>query len=83
MLLEKAREMRDFLIDAHGYSADQLPKLEPSNNGYHWVTRWRLFHNISKRHHWNRLKVSWAKLKKRIRTNLTNIFRLTTIIFHH
>ena len=83
MLLEKAREMRDFLIDAHGYSADQLPKLEPSNTGYKWVKRWRLFHNISKRHHWNRLKVSWLKLKKRIRTNLTNIFRLTTTIFHH
>ena len=75
ILLEKARAMRQFLIDEHGLPASDLPALEPDNTGYKWLGRWRIFHNISKRYHWNRLKVSWAKIKRRVGTYLTTIFR--------
>ena len=75
ILLEKARAMRQFLIDEHGLPASDLPLLEPDNTGYHWLHRWRKHYNISKRYHWNKLKVSWAKIKGRVRTFLTNIFR--------
>ena len=75
MLLEKAREMRQFLIDEHGLPASDLPLLESDNTGYRWVHRWRISYNLSKKYHWNRLKVSWAKIKRRVRTYLTTIFR--------
>ena len=75
MLLEKAREMRQFLIDEHGLPASDLPLLESDNTGYQWLHRWRISHNLSKKYHWNRLKVSWAKIKRRVRTYLTTIFR--------
>ena len=77
MLLQKAREMKQWLINAEGIPADSLPKLERNNSGYKWLQRWRKFYNISKRHHWNRLKVSWKKIKARCYVHLTNIFRLT------
>ena len=76
MLLDKAREMKRWLIAEEGIPAHSLPKLEPSKTGYAWLHRWRHFYNISKRHHWNRLKVSWKKIKARCHIHLTNIFRL-------
>ena len=76
MLLDKAREMKRWLIDEEGIPAHSLPKLEPSKTGYAWLHRWRHFYNISKRYHWNRLKVSWKKIKARCYVHLTNIFRL-------
>ena len=75
ILLEKARAMRQFLIDEHGLPASDLPLLESDNTGYRWVHRWRISYNLSKKYHWNRLKVSWAKIKRRVRTYLTTIFR--------
>ena len=77
MLLQKAREMKQWLMDEEGIPADCLPKLEPNKIGYNWFGRWRRFYNISKRYHWNRLKVSWKKIKARCYVHLTNIFRLT------
>ena len=76
MLLDKAREMKKWLIEEEGIPARSLPKLEPNKTGYAWLHRWRHFYNISKRYHWNRLKVSWKKIKARCYVHLTNIFRL-------
>ena len=76
MLLDKAREMKMWLIVEEGIPAHSLPKLEPNKTGYSWLQRWRHFYNISKRYHWNRLKVSWKKIKARCHIHLTNIFRL-------
>ena len=75
-LLDKAREMKKWLIEEEGIPARSQPKLEPSKTGYAWLHRWRHFYNISKRYHWNRLKVSWKKIKARCYVHLTNIFRL-------
>ena len=80
-LLDKVREMKQFIIDeSNGLSAEELNrlKLDPNKTGYKWLDRWRRWYNISKRHAWNKLKVSWEKIKKRCKVLLTNIFRLMT-----
>ena len=44
ILLDKVREMRQFIIDeSNGLSAEELnlPKLEPNNTGFHGLNRWR------------------------------------------
>ena len=62
LLLRKAQEMKDFLINVEKVDPNELPILE-EGAGRMWLTRFRRFYNISKRHHWNRLKVSWQKIK--------------------
>ena len=74
ILLNKAREMRQWLIDHEEVEESDLPKLVDAA-GRQWLRRWRLKYNISLKHHWDRLKVSWPKIKKRVEVLLTNIFR--------
>ena len=44
-LLDKAREMKKWLIEEEGIPARSQPKLELSKTGYAWLHRWRIFYN--------------------------------------
>ena len=78
MLVDEARHMVKDLIKEQKRDPDSLPKLNNYSTARSWLQRWRRWYNISRRYHWNRLKVSWAKVKKRCRILLSNIFRLAT-----
>ena len=74
MLLSKARELRAELAQ-HGWPQHDLPKLV-GNAGAQWFRRWRKTYGISRKVVGMKLKVSWAKVKRRTRVLLGNIFRL-------
>lgn len=80
ILLNKARELAAFLEKEKIVSHNALPSLDDAA-GRMWISRWRKRYRISKRHSWNRLKVSWSKVKSRTRTLLSNIFRFQLINF--
>ena len=74
MLMNKARELRQILLDDN-WSEMDLPKLE-GDAGRQWFRRWRLQYGIVKKVVGMRLKVSWKKVKSRVAVLLGNIFRL-------
>ena len=73
MLMKQARELRAELVHSGWLDAD-LPKLI-GNAGHAWFRRWRKMYGISKKVIGMKLKVSWTKVKRRIRVYLGNIFR--------
>ena len=74
LLMKKARELRADLVH-HGWREADLPKLV-GNAGHQWFKRWRKMYGIVKKVTGMKLKVSWVKLKRRIRVLLGNIYRL-------
>ena len=72
LMLKKARELC-IELKSNGMSDRDLPKLE-GNAGHAWFKRWREMYNISRRMTGMKLKVPWAKVKKRIRVFLGNIY---------
>lgn len=74
MLMKKVRELRQDLINKHWKEAE-LPRLDGAA-GRNWFLRWRKHYRIVLKTTGMKLKVSWIKLKRRIRVFLGNIFRL-------
>ena len=74
MLMTKVRELRLDLLNKKWPEKD-LPNLE-GGAGRGWFCRWRKHYGIVKKTTGMKLKVSWSKLKRRIRVFLGNIFRL-------
>jgi len=74
MLMKKARELRAELVFKKWPEHD-LPNLVDAA-GRMWFYRWRKAYGIVKKVTGMKLKVSWNKLKRRIRVFLGNIFRL-------
>ena len=74
LLMTKARELRADLSQRGWLDAD-LPKLV-GNAGAQWFRRWRKIYGIVHKVTGMKLKVPWAKVKRRIRVLLGNIFRL-------
>ena len=74
LLMKKARELRTELEHA-GWPQADLPKLE-GNAGHQWFQRWRQMYGIVRKVTGMKLKVPWAKVKRRIRVFLGNIYRL-------
>ena len=74
MLMKKARELRADLVFKK-WPENDLPKLD-GGAGRTWFCRWRKAYGIVKKVTGMKLKVSWNKLKRRIRVFLGNIFRL-------
>ena len=70
--------MYRYLLQSGTVQWQDLPKLITTSGVKSWLARWRRRYGISKRSSWNRLKVTWEKVKSRCRTLLTNIFRLAT-----
>ena len=70
--------MYRYLLRSGTVPLEDLPKLDTNSGIKSWLLRWRRRYRISKRSSWNRLKVTWARIKQRCRTLLTNIFRLAT-----
>ena len=74
MLLNKAKELREALIDS-GMTEESLPKLE-EGAGWQWLWRWRREYNIVFKATGMQLKVSWRKILRRAAVYLKNVFRL-------
>ena len=74
MLMNEARALRSTL-ESEGCPAADLPKLDGAA-GRMWFLRWRKFYGIVKKVTDMKLKVPWAKVKRRIKVFLGNIFRL-------
>ena len=74
LLLDKARGLRQSLLD-QGWASEDLPKLD-GGAGASWLYRWRLEYGLSIQATGMQLKVLWSKVKSRVRTHLTNLFRL-------
>lgn len=72
MLLTRAR---DLAADLDFEGVTDLPKLE-GNAGAQWFKRWRAMYGITKKVTGMKLKVPWAKVKRRVKVLLGNIFRL-------
>jgi len=74
LLMKEARDMRADL-EARGWPMEDLPKLI-GNTGAQWFKRWRETYGIVKKVCGMKLKVPWAKVKRRIHVLLGNIYRL-------
>ncbi len=74
LLMKEARDMRADL-EARGWPLADLPKLI-GNTGAQWFKRWRETYGIVKKVCGMKLKVPWAKVKRRIHVLLGNIYRL-------
>ena len=74
LLLARARELHEQLLREH-WRESELPKLI-GNAGKAWLWRWRKQYDIVKNVLGMKLKVSWAKVIRRVRVLLMNIFRL-------
>ena len=78
MLMDHARLLVSRLANSPEVSGEPLPMLEGSA-GRSWFYRWRLQYKIVARVAEMKLKVSWAKVKRRTRVLLQNIFRLRAL----
>ena len=74
LLMNRARELRAELVHA-GWNEKELPKLV-GPAGAAWLYRWRKLYGISKQVTGMKLKVSWKKIRHRVKVHLTNLFRL-------
>ena len=74
LLMQEARRLKDVLL-YQGVAGHAMPKLV-GQAGVSWFRRWRLSYNISFRATGMQLKVAWRKVVRRVRTELSNIFRL-------
>jgi len=74
ILLNKAKDLRQVLLDS-GWLEKDLPKLA-GGAGKSWMLRWRREHGIVMKALGMKLKVAWRKVLKRVKTHLTNIFRV-------
>ena len=74
LLMNRARELRAELVHI-GWNEKELPKLV-GQAGTSWLYRWRKLYGISKRATGMKLKVSWKKIRHRVKVHLTNLFRL-------
>jgi len=77
LMMNHARELRARLVE-QGYPEADLPKLIGAA-GKSWFLRWRKRHGIAYKQLGMRLKVSWRKVKNRVKVLLGNIFRLRTL----
>ena len=75
MLMNRARELR---AELDFDKVPNLPNLE-GNAGHQWFWRWRAMYGIKKKVTGMKLKVPWAKVKRRIAVLLGNIFRLRAL----
>ena len=73
LLMGHARQCRLHLL-AHGWGDRELPKLS-GNAGCQWLSRWRKNWRIVKKCTGMKLKVSWKKVMRRVKTLLVNIMR--------
>ena len=78
LMMDKARELRAWLLRQGGYLESELPKLL-DNAGHTWFRRWRKRYGIVKKATGLKMKVPWAKVKRRIEIWLTNLFRLKAL----
>ena len=74
LLMKEARRLRGYLVE-QGYDEKYLPKLI-GNPGAQCFFRWRRMYGIQMRSSWMKYKVSFRKIKKRIKVYLGNVFRL-------
>ena len=74
MLMKKAKELSAELLHS-GWTKKELPQLD-GNAGHQWFRRWRQMYGISRKVTGMKLKVPWAKVKKRIGVFLGNMYRL-------
>ena len=74
MCMARAQYLKNRMLD-EGYNPRLLPSLV-SEAGKTWFRRWRERFEIVSRKTVKHLKVSWAKLKKRVRVYLKNVFAL-------
>lgn len=74
LMLEKAKQMRAWLID-DGWKETDVPKLD-GNSGHKWMSRFRKRYGIKKKATGMQLKVAYKKVLRRVKTHLTNIFRI-------
>ena len=75
LMLKKAKELRQHLLLVVKIEVRKVPKLE-GNAGHVWFWRWRKMYGIAKRVVGMKLKVAWAKVRKRVLCFLSNLFRL-------
>ena len=73
LLMSHARELRAYLVQ-HGMHLSELPKLVGAA-GRMWFKRWRLEYGIVMKAIGMKLKVSWRKVRRRVRVLLQNFFR--------
>ena len=78
LMMDKARELRAWLLRQGGYLESEMPKLL-DNAGHTWFRRWRKRYGIVKKATGLKMKVPWAKVKRRIEIWLTNLFRLKAL----
>ena len=74
LCMEKAHYLKKRLLDG-GFDPMLLPSLEYSA-GKSWFRRWRKRFRVVARKTVKHLKVSWAKVKERVRVYLKNVFAL-------
>ena len=74
MCMARAQYLKNRLLD-EGFNPGLLPSLV-SEAGKSWFRRWRERFHVVSRKTVKHLKVSWAKLKKRVRVYLKNVFAL-------
>ena len=77
LMMAKARELRAWLV-RQGHTESELPKLL-DNAGHAWFQRWRKRYRIVRKATGLKMKVAWAKVKRRIQIWLTNLFRLKAL----
>ena len=79
LFLWKARHLKQRLLDA-GYEPQAMPTLE-GEAAKSWLRRWRKKFDVVIRRRVKHLKVSWKKLKERVRVYLENAFVLRFLWF--
>ena len=77
LMMKEARNLRAVLYHG-GVPEKELPKLI-GNAGHAWFLWWRKTHGIVRKVSGMKLKVPWAKVKRRIEIWLTNLFRLKAL----
>ena len=77
MLIDYARGLKVRLL-SFGYEPTRLPKLV-GQSGKSWFLRWRRLFKVRYRKTVKHLKVSWSKVKQRVRVFLKNVFVLKFI----
>ena len=74
LFLSQARYLKERLLDA-GYQPQAMPSMS-GEAGKSWFRRWRKRLRVVSRKTVKHLKVSWSKLRHRVRVYLKNVFAL-------
>ena len=74
LFLSRARYLKERVLDA-GYQPQAMPSMS-GEAGKSWFRRWRKRFRVVSRKTVKHLKVSWSKLRQRVRVYLKNVFAL-------